>query len=920
LNFKKKCLYIPLAPEESGDSKAPNTRESWDGPTVKTWGAEGGGCYTWDERQDSDWDRWGVVNIQGNKRLLIIDFDLYKMDDKRKKEIIETFNDKAPKTRVHKSKRNGFHLFYLVNPKNLDAEFDENGNTKAKLPVKLDSYIDDKLNGYVVGPGSDRSYEVHIERELAEIDPNTDLPEEWLTDNGVNGVETSKELDDEELEERLETALKKDDKFKHLYNGEYEEAGFDDRSSAESSLAAKIGYWFGRNKENIRKIMESSEAEKWHERTDASYRKSIISVGVQGEDEYEGGDIKLSDELKEKIEQRIKDPNKLSWECETEFVKFTTDIEMNGGKVEWGDTYELPKELAEKLVEEKNATYGIWKCADCGHNHYQKKRPYSCINEEDEEHGANYDFIPLHPTKPHEIGDTLLLNYRFATPGETITDTKPGRVHIYEGGIYHNPGVMSIIRGKVKQMEHESEQERQKHVINHITTLEYYPEEEFGLEENEVVIKNGILDLDSFEVKPHNPNKLALSKIPCEYKPEADCPKFKKFLKETIPLQKNRDFLQEVLGTALVNKKIHKRGVMIPGPTDAGKSTLCNIIRGVFGEDSCGGHTPKAIADSNWARAKLRDILLNISDETSSGRIYRTERLKKAFDGNPMEADEKYSAIFEFKPTCEHIYGTNMTPTVSRSDEAFWNRWIVASTREKPVPEEKQDPNLVDKILEDEKNGIFNWVIEGYKRYMGGEEGFTHDIDWTEERDKWLGFGDSIQRFIQNCLYYDEGSKIKASELHDIYNNYVSQNKSLGLENQRELTKEVKKLSYVAHSTKYRFDGKQASGFKHLGVKEDFGTNGGGYIYMQRSEQKKIEKENSKRGLVNNTPKLPNDKDTIIKKTLSFYKEHEDPTQTVEEFLDSLVANLDYDRDQLRPYVDALKERGDVTLAPSNEG
>ena len=867
MSFEKECLYLPLAPEDTDRPKSPNVKKSWDGPTIKSWGSEGRGCYTWGERQEEDWDRWGVVDVKDDdKRLLILDFDIYDMEDKRKKKMIQSFNERAPKTRVHKSKNNGFHLFYIVDKKNLDAEFDEDGEVQAKLPVKLGKNIDDKLNGYVVDPGCE-GYEVHIEKEPAEINPRTDLLEEWLngeTDEDDDTVQSEK-LDDEEMKKRLETALEEDEKFKKLYNGKYKKAGFGDRSSAEASLAAKIGYWFGRNEENIKKVMDSSKAEKWQERNDSSYRNSIISVGLQGDEEYKGNDNKISEELKKEIRKRIEDPDKLSWNCKTKFITFTTEIEFEDDKIEWGDTYELPEDLAEELVEDKKASYGIWKCSDCKQNYYQENKPYVCRNEDEEKHKATYDFIPLHPSKPHEIGDVLLENYRFATPGESITESKPGKVHIYEDGIYHNPGSMAAIRGKVKQMMHESQQETQKHVINHITTLEYVPEEEFGLDENEVVIEDGILDLDELEVRPHDPDKLALSKIPTKYDPEADCPKFKQFLKETIPSEKNRDLVQEVLGTALINKKIHKRGVMIPGPTDAGKSTFCDIIRNVIGEDSCGNHTPKSIADSNWARAKLRDLLLNISDETSSGKIYRTERLKKALDGNPMQADEKYSAIFEFKPTCEHIYGTNMTPTVSRSDEAFWNRWIVAPTRSDSVPEDEQNKKLVSEILEDEKSGILNWIIDGYKRYMDGEEGFTRDIVWTDERDKWLKFGDSVQRFIQNCLCYEEGNKVKASDLHDAYREYVNQNDTLELDNQRTLTKEVKKLSYCAYSTKYRFDGKQSSGFKHIGLKEDcdFGTFGGTNNQTQRYDEKNKNNSDDNKGSVNNTPNSPKEQGKI---------------------------------------------------------
>ena len=269
-------LYIPI--EKNG--KGPNTNPNTPGPTVETWSPEGEGLYTYEEKQQSNWDRWGIVAHKGKERLLILDFDIYKIDDEETKQ--EILQAKHPETRVHSSQSGGKHLFYLVDEIDLERE----GN-KAKLPRKLREHIDDKLNGYVVDP-SVEGYKVEKDIAPNKIRPDQ-LPDEWFKEDKrkVSGEKSKEiELTDKELKKRKEKAFE-DEKFKHLWKGEYEEAGYEDRSTAEVALAQKIAFWFGRDEQLIRELMDKAQTRKWAERDDESYRSSVIRMIDWDGEEYQ---------------------------------------------------------------------------------------------------------------------------------------------------------------------------------------------------------------------------------------------------------------------------------------------------------------------------------------------------------------------------------------------------------------------------------------------------------------------------------------------------------------------------------------------------------------------------------------------------------------------------------------------------------
>lgn len=376
-DFYANCLYIPLAPADSSDPKAPNTNPKWEGPTVKSWSVNGKGLYSYEEKKNSDWDRWGIVSWSGEKKLLIIDIDLYKMDEKEKKEV-EGAN--YPETRIHKSQSGGLHFFYLVEPKKLKAEFKNSGEAKAKLPVKLREYIDDKLNGYVVGP-SVEGYEVKNDVMPVEIDPETDIPEEWFKEepqpreenrSNTTNSNTSipEELDEEELKERLKKAKEKDEKFKLLWEGKFTEAGYpNDRSKAEFVLANKIRFWFGQDEKTIRELMDKANTKKWPERKDEGYRNSIIEEALEGET-YGSGPFRffndehfvpkrLSDEIMEDVHFAV---NKESGEI----YYYEEGVYKEGGEG-------LIKELADKKLDVKAKNHYVNETVERIRNHYSTR-------------------------------------------------------------------------------------------------------------------------------------------------------------------------------------------------------------------------------------------------------------------------------------------------------------------------------------------------------------------------------------------------------------------------------------------------------------------------------------------------------------------------------------------------------------------
>lgn len=99
----------------------------------------------------------------------------------------------------------------------------------------------------------------------------------------------------DDVDERLSYARERDDKLDRLMRGDYSDYD-DDRSMAESALAFKLAFWLGDDKQTIASVLDhDAMTQKWAERSDDSYRDSVLSA-VDEQDEFYSPSEKATDD------------------------------------------------------------------------------------------------------------------------------------------------------------------------------------------------------------------------------------------------------------------------------------------------------------------------------------------------------------------------------------------------------------------------------------------------------------------------------------------------------------------------------------------------------------------------------------------------------------------------------------------------
>lgn len=226
------------------------------------------------------------------------------------------------------------------------------------------------------------------------------------------------------------------------------------------------------------------------------------------------------------------------------------------------------------------------------------------------------------------------------------------------------------------------------------------------------------------------------SLLPYDYDSSAGCPLWTSFL-STMLRPSDILKLQKYLGLGVVNRRLMSHVVedtlWLIGAGANGKTTILNVVRGVYGCDKVSEASMRELLDRNQD-ARMRAInrieghVFNICGEMDMQDISRdSDSFKKLCSGEPHDARGIGKDIHTAYDIPFLIFSMNQRPSNRRMDAAFRRRIveIVFSTSVKP---EDMDASLGEK-LRAELPGIRNWMIDGYRQLSSDGFMFDHTLD-----------------------------------------------------------------------------------------------------------------------------------------------------------------------------------------------
>jgi putative DNA primase/helicase len=226
--------------------------------------------------------------------------------------------------------------------------------------------------------------------------------------------------------------------------------------------------------------------------------------------------------------------------------------------------------------------------------------------------------------------------------------------------------------------------------------------------------QNGTLDLRTGKLRAHEPANLITRLAPVEYDPEADCPRFTQFLKETLD-EAVIPFIKRYSGYTATGITRERLFAILYGFGKNGKTTLIELLQDVLGDYAMNTDTETILAKKYQGVgndvAALKGARFVSAAEVERGRRLAESKVKQLTGSDTVTARFLFGEPFNFRPEFKLWLSTNNKPVVQGTDDAIWDRIRLVPFTQR-FEGSQADPKLPEK-LRAELPGILAWMVEG---------------------------------------------------------------------------------------------------------------------------------------------------------------------------------------------------------------
>lgn len=289
---------------------------------------------------------------------------------------------------------------------------------------------------------------------------------------------------------------------------------------------------------------------------------------------------------------------------------------------------------------------------------------------------------------------------------------------------------------------------------------ELYHAEDLNPNKNLINLKNGMFNIQKFELLHHDPNYYSTIQIPIDYNPDAKCPKFLNFIHEIFESDEEKiRIAQEWSGYIMTTATNAQKALILLGVGENGKGVFVDTLRCLIGEDNI-SNIPLNELNRGFSRVCIYNKTVNISGENEiSDKFFNTQYFKAIVGEDMISAEQKNKPVFSFKPTAKLLMMMNRLPDIKDTSHGYFRRLCILPFNV-TFTGKNRDNNLREK-LKTELPGIFLWAAEGLKRLRENEYKFSSCKAMDEILKKYKVEQNPMYEFFDECIETIEDLKSK---------------------------------------------------------------------------------------------------------------------------------------------------------------
>ena len=294
-------------------------------------------------------------------------------------------------------------------------------------------------------------------------------------------------------------------------------------------------------------------------------------------------------------------------------------------------------------------------------------------------------------------------------------------------------------------------------------------------------VGNGVIDLPTGELRPHDPGLLLTRVTEVDYDPDAHSADWSTAL-EALPSEVAH-WIQVRFGQAITGHMTSDDALpVLQGGGSNGKSTILAAIRRALGEHAV--TVPERVllanpGDHPTDLTTLRGARLAVIEETPEGGHVSVKRLKDVLGSTEITARQMRQDNVTWHATHSLFLSTNYRPGINETDHGTWRRLLLVCfpytyvAPGRPIDASHQrrgDPGLRERLAagrEGQHRTVLAWLVSGAERWYA-EERVMPMVPAVVEGDtaRWRGESDMIFGFIRDELVFDASAFVLSSELY----------------------------------------------------------------------------------------------------------------------------------------------------------
>jgi putative DNA primase/helicase len=243
------------------------------------------------------------------------------------------------------------------------------------------------------------------------------------------------------------------------------------------------------------------------------------------------------------------------------------------------------------------------------------------------------------------------------------------------------------------------------------------------------------------------------------------------FLKKVLPDKEVRDYLQRLMGVALLGKVIEHVLAILTGTGFNGKSKFYDAMLHALG-DYAAPAEPELFMHRDGAHPTGEMDLLGrrliVVSETEENRRLAVATVKRLTGGDRMKARRMRQDFVDFPPNHLPLLVTNHLPVISGGGESIWGRIRVIPFTVF-IPEGERDHHLSDKLAAD-ADAVLAWAVAGWLDYT--YNGLSEPDAVLVATNNYRVDSDAVARFITDECHRAAAVKMSAGDLFDAWDHW----------------------------------------------------------------------------------------------------------------------------------------------------